>query len=37
MQILQTEAVGHACLFLLDVCIVSNGQFQDVPDKLIAV
>lgn len=34
---LQTEEVDRVCLFQLDVCIVSKGQFQDIPDKLMAV
>lgn len=34
---LQTEEVDHVCLFQLDVCIVSKGQLQHIPDKLMAV
>lgn len=37
MQILQTEEADHVCVFQLDVCIVSKGQLQDIPDKLMAV
>lgn len=37
MQILQTEEVDHICLFPLDLCSVSKGQLQDIPDKLMAV
>lgn len=37
MHTVQTEKVDHVCQFQLYACIVSKGELQDIPDKLMAV